>query len=60
MKAVNNFEESVDPMEKVQEFANVYTAAGLKYAAVLNFVDINSNKNSYFKVKLCRAVNPAG
>lgn len=30
----------------------VYCSDGIRYEAMLNFVDISTNKNTYFKLKL--------
>lgn len=44
---------SFDPNADVnKDGGKIYSSDGLRYEAVLNFVDINSNKNTYFKLQL--------
>lgn len=42
----------VDPDAKKFDDANIYGKNGLKYSVMLYFVDVSSNKNSYFKLQL--------
>lgn len=37
---------------KPNDEGKVYCSDGVRYEAVLNFVDISTNKNTYFKLKL--------
>lgn len=42
----------MDPDAKKFDDANIYGKNGLKYSVMLYFVDVSSNKNSYFKLQL--------